>query len=357
MSLASRLESIALIASLCVPSGPEEETPSASLALKSRLVSQHHGRWTVRYEVEYLGAEPLDVSPSEVGVTYTGWVANSRIRAHAVPRKSEVQFLLAEAMPAISTVIGSANEKIRCRERISLAVVVNPAPASEIILAKHEPMPMRIAPRQTFGLVFTIEHEHFLHGTYDPLLGERKLEIQFGPHRLLDTLSLDEELAPATPTVKLSQPPKDRMDDRQCRSAPDSLLLAADVPGYQYFRFDDLPVRYGTRFRLSFWYLIAVGSEGSCHVRMMEYQDTPNAWYRLDGGFDEELSVQGCWERFEHVFQTRDDTTTMAIDFRITGANVGEVWIDDVELVPLYERPPDRRVNVVRRVTGDAVKR
>src|SRR5262249_25132728 len=115
-----------------------------------------------------------------------------------------------------------------------------------------------------------------------------------------------------------------------------SLYLAADVPGYQYFRFDDVPVRYGTRFRVSFWYLTALGTEGSCRVRVMEYQDTPNAWYRLDGGLDEELPAQGTWTYFQQTFRTLADTTTMALDFRIVGANIGELWIDDVELAPLY---------------------
>jgi hypothetical protein len=125
------------------------------------------------------------------------------------------------------------------------------------------------------------------------------------------------------------------MDSRQFRSAPDSLYLAADVPGYQYFRFDDMPVRFGTRLKLRFWYLIAVGTEGTCHARVMEYQDTPNAWYRLDGGFDELLSVQGRWRRFEQILTTRRETTTMALDFRIVGANVGEIWIDEIQLTPL----------------------
>jgi hypothetical protein len=197
-------------------------------------------------------------------------------------------------------------------------------------------LPLRVAPGQTIWLYVALEHEHFLYGTYDPLLGARQLEIRLGPCRFIDSIPLDAEQAPATPVVKLSIPPKERHDQRQFRSEPDSLYLAADVPGYQYFRFDDMSVRYGTQFKLSFWYLVALGTEGSCHVRVMEYQDTPNAWYRLDGGFDEPITAQGRWRRFEQTFQTRDETTTMALDFRIVGANVGEMWIDDIELVPLY---------------------
>jgi hypothetical protein len=128
--------------------------------------------------------------------------------------------------------------------------------------------------------------------------------------------------------------------------------LAADVPGYQYFRFDDMPVRFGTRFRLSYWYLIAVGTEGACQVRVMEYQDTPNAWQRLNGGFDLPIETQGRWQRFEQEFQTRDETNMMAIDFRIVGANAGEMWIDDVELRPCFPDPRDEDPARVRRVAS-----
>ena len=70
------------------------------------------------------------------------------------------------------------------------------------------------------------------------------------------------------------------------------LYLAADIPGFQYFRFDDIHPKAGDTFELSFDYCIFVGTEGTCHVRVMEFQDTPNAWYRLDGGFDEMLGVE-----------------------------------------------------------------
>ena len=40
------------------------------------------------------------------------------------------------------------------------------------------------------------------------------------------------------------------------------------------------PVRYGTRMRLRFWYLIAPGTEGECRARIAQYKDSPE---RLEG--------------------------------------------------------------------------
>ncbi len=342
MRLASAL--VWAFATLWAPPGtdPESAESPCRLVLVERQIVQQNGRWLVRYKVRYEaapGSAALDLSASDLAVDYEAWVSNSRSKPHTVPRKSHTRFALSESNSVQTTVISSSNDRQRCRERISLALSAGDRPLAEPTPAKTTFLPLRVPPGENFWVYLILDHDHFLHGTYDPLLGVRQFELRLGSCRLLDSIPLDAEQASSAPVINLSTPPKERLDPRQFRSAPDSLYLAADLPGYQYFRFDDLPVRYGTQFRLSFWYLIGLGTEGSCHVRVMEYQDTPNAWYRLDGGFDDQMTLQGRWQRFEQTFQSRDETTTMALDFRIVGANVGEMWIDDVELIPLYEEP------------------
>ncbi len=54
-------------------------------------------------------------------------------------------------------------------------------------------------------------------------------------------------------------------------SGPDSLLLEAGVPGNQYFRFPERKVRYSSRMRLRFWYMIAPGTEGEFKARIAQY--------------------------------------------------------------------------------------
>jgi hypothetical protein len=309
---------------------------SPRLALIDRHISQHHSRWLVRYQLRHLGSETLVLSASDVQVRYEAALVNSSCRPHAVPHDCQAQWTLSQASQMLATVIDSANERQRCRERITVALSAGPEPFDELPATKTAFLPIELAPGQVFWLYFLFEHDHFLFGSYDPLLGRRQLELTLGPVRFRDLIELNTERNPARPAVKLSAPASERLDVRLYRSPPDSLYLAADVPGYQYFRFDDLPIRYGTRFRVSFWYLVARGSEGTCHARIMEYQDTPSAWHRLEGGFDELMTGQGHWQRFERVFQSRDDATTVALDFRIVGANMGELWIDDVKVEPLY---------------------
>ena len=88
--------------------------------------------------------------------------------------------------------------------------------------------------------------------------------------------------------------------------------------------------------RLRFWYLVAPGTRGECRARVVQYKDAPTAWKVLsDGCRDEPLSVVGRWTRVDRVFRTEADATSLALDFRIAGAEVGELWIDDVTLEPL----------------------
>jgi hypothetical protein len=104
-----------------------------------------------------------------------------------------------------------------------------------------------------------------------------------------------------------------------------------------YYRYPERPVRYGSRLRLRFWYLIAAGTEGECRVRLAQYKDTPTSWRVLsNGGYEQTLETIGRWVKVERVIQVECEATTIALDFRIVSeTNVGEIWIDDVSLDPV----------------------
>lgn len=110
-------------------------------------------------------------------------------------------------------------------------------------------------------------------------------------------------------------------------TSPDSLHLDAHVPGHQYYRFPERPVRYGTKMCLRFWYLIAMGTEGELRVRVIQYRDSPTPWRALSGGsFEQPLTSRGQWTKVERVVRTENEATTLALDFRIVGdTNVGDV--------------------------------
>jgi hypothetical protein len=298
--------------------------------------------WQVDYRLRLEGPRPLAVEPHEIAAKVEGWVSNSRVPSHAVPRWSALEMNGKSGLAAAAELIEGADEADRCRERAALEVfpcdepVDAPPPGSADRGARN----LNLVPGAMLRVRLRLVHQHFLYGMYDPLLGRRALEIRLGSSTLRDTLPLDREHHVAQAVSVWNSFPAERRDDRQFVSPPDSLHLEAHVPGNQYFRFPEQPVRYATKMRLRFWYLVAPGSEGECKARIAQFRETPTAWKPLtDGSFDICLNTVGRWIAVERVFQTECDATTLALDFRIAGADVGELWIDDISLEPLGAGP------------------
>ena len=206
-----------------------------------------------------------------------------------------------------------------------------PAPESELASL------VSLAPGAVVQLRLRLEHQHVLYGDYDPLLGVRSVALTVGSSTIRDQVALDREHYLAQPKYSWPEPPDDRREPDHFVSPPDSLHLEAHIPGHQYYRFPERPVRYGTKMRLRFWYLIAAGTEGECRVRLAQYKDTPSSWLPLsEAGFEQVLETVGRWTKVERIVRAEAEATTMALDFRIVlESNVGEMWIDDVSLEPV----------------------
>jgi hypothetical protein len=293
----------------------------------------------LEYEVRNTTAAGIVITPDELEARVAGWVSNSRAPGHALPRESKVALHGCAGATAEAEVIASTDAARRCRERLILSIWSDDAPRPEA--SADAPLaPISLAPGGSGRLRLRIEHRHAIQGAYDPLLGARTIAVRMGLETFHDLAALDRERYLAQPKSSWSEPPADRRDPEQYVSAPDSLHLEAHAAGRQYYRFPDLPVRHGARMRLSYWYLIAVGTAGECRVRFSQYKDTPPSCRVLsDGGFDEELTEIGRWVNVEKIVHIEPEATAAALDFRVTSdVNVGEMWIDDVDLSPI---PPD----------------
>jgi hypothetical protein len=339
------------------PAGVAQGSDPA-LTLVERSVVQDQGSWQVDYRLRYDGEAGMIVTPGEMMVRVEGWVSNSRVASHALPRRSSLLISGQSGLLATTEVIGSGDESQRCRERGVVQVWTGDMPAppeavarpgggsagasARAVAAERAPI-LSIAPGATVRVRLRLEHQHFLYGDYDPLLGVRAVELDLGAATVRDpAVPMDCEQYLAQPTATWPVPPEDRRDTRHYLSPPDSLHLEAHIPGNQYYRFPERPVRYGMKMRLRYWYLIAAGTEGECRARVAQYKDTPTAWKVLtEGAHEEVLAAVGRWVKVERVFRTEPEATTLALDFRIAGgAEVGEMWIDDVSLEPVGAASP-----------------
>lgn len=310
--------------------------PSALLVEESRSVQAKPGSWELEYRLRWRGDGPLRVPPNRVTAELRGWVANSRAPGHAEPRLSTLALSLdSERRKSTAELIASAAEPERCREHARLAVWLGegPVPAESANPVDED---LEITPGQAIRFRIALEHEHFLCGTYEPLLGKREILLRLGDHSCAVAADLSEARGDLLPAPSLEAPPQDRLDNSQYFSAPDSLHLEAHAPGCQYYRFKDQQVRYDTEMRLSFWYLVAHGTQGCGKARLTQYQDGPGtSWTSLPrGGVEVDLETAGRWTRVERTFRTLPNATSVGLDFRIVGSDIGEAWIDDVRLEP-----------------------
>lgn len=332
--------------------GPDrcQRSPRPSLTILQRSLSQEQGGWLISYRLRYHGASGMVVTPSEVFAKVESWVSNSRVASHATPRLSSLVISGSDGLTVtgVTDVVTAPEEAQRCRERALIQVWTDddennappPWPVSTTMPGRAAPPDPRqpilsVAPGGTLRVRVKLEHVHVLFGDYDPLLGLRDLELRLGVATLRDAVPLDREHYLAMPKSGWPEPPEDRRDTRMSVTGPDSLHLEAHVPGNQYYRFPERPVRYGTKMKLTYWYYVAAGSEGECYARVAQYKETATEYKVLSkGACEDDLKTVGKWVKVEWVFRTEPEATTLALDFRISGAEIGEMWVDDVTLEP-----------------------
>jgi hypothetical protein len=315
------------------------------LTVLGRTIVQDHGDWQVDYRLRHDGGSGLVITPDEISARVEGWLSNSRVPGHGVPRWSSLVISGPAGRRASAEIITTTDEDQRCTERAVLTVASGDEPFEESRPRSTAPNDtpgdnarsvLSLAPGASVRVRLRLQHRHALYGDYDPLLGTRTLELMLGSAKLRDSLALDHEHQLTLPKAAILEPADDRRDTGQFLSAPDSLHVAAHLPGCQSYRFPEQPVRYDTKMKLRFWYLVAAGTEGECRARVVQYKDSPTAWKVLSRGRIElPLNTVGRWTRVEHDFRTELDATTLALDIRIDRGEVGEIWIDDVSLTPV----------------------
>ena len=94
----------------------------STLALVKRSMTQDQGAWVVDYRLRYTGQTGVIITPEELGVKVEGWVSNSRVASHALPRWSSLVISHGPDLSAISEVIAAVDESHRCRERLVVSV-------------------------------------------------------------------------------------------------------------------------------------------------------------------------------------------------------------------------------------------
>src|SRR5271157_4279729 len=199
---------------------------STRFVLIRRSVAQDQGAWIIDYQLRHTSPTGVILSRSGIRSVVEGWVSNSRVASHAVPRLSRVTVSGISAASGTGDVIVSSDESQRCRERVVISVWADDGPLPETDVAAL----VSLAPGAVVHLRLRLEHQHVLYGDYDPLLGVRTVALTLGSSSLRDQVALDREHYLAQPKYSWPEPPDDRRDTRHFVSSPDSLHLEAHIP-------------------------------------------------------------------------------------------------------------------------------
>lgn len=343
------------------PQDPYEGAPS--LRIVRRTIDQSrvpyeqcrdHQRcwlsWRVDYVLENGGREPLEITPGAVSAEIESVVSNARVPSHGIARPVSHAMERAEpgdglSLRSTADVVPSKEDTEVCREEATLEirpldptgdgavpVAATGGPSAPLAVAES----FRVEPGRCVEVNLALEHQHFLHGPYEPLLGRRSLTLRVGPATFRDDLPLDRPLGEVYPPCTWGPLPAERLDPRIYVSAPDSIRMAAYVPGQHGYDFPERPVRPDTPMRLSFWYLIAPGLDGKCLAEIKQYRDAPRSCVSLpEARVSVPLGEVGRWVHVERTVRTDPSATTLRLHFRVdSDAGAGEMWIDDVELEP-----------------------
>lgn len=302
--------------------------------------------WDIEYRLRNAGPVALEVDPAHASAEVVGFVSNSRVPAHGCPRRADhglaaPEDAVAPSFDSMAVLIPSADEAGQCREHATLELRPDDrAACAEGAAEPLPPAPFRVEPGECLVARLRLEHQHFLSGPFDPLLGEREFTLRIGPATLRDDLPLDRPLTEVFPPCTWGPIPAERLDPRLFVSAPDSLYLAAHRPGHHGYDFPERPVRYDTPMRLSFWYLIAPGSSSRYSAEIKQYRDAPRSYRALaQGRIEQPLCTTGRWVHVERLIRTDPEATTLRLRFLIDSElESGEMWIDDVCLDPVAEQ-------------------
>jgi len=142
--------------------------------------------------------------------------------------------------------------------------------------------------------------------------------------------------------ILLSPVPEERLDSRHFLSPPNALYLSNETPGFNSFHFKDVIVKGGQQITIGFNYR----QQGSgLRARLSQYHDTPHNWKKLEI-FDKSLPANKGWTKFEEKARLHQETTSIALDFRLTKNSSSQVWIDEIEITqqdPYLIPGPDYR--------------
>ena len=165
------------------------ESSRPLLSLLGHTARQDQGAWIIDLHLCNCREQGVLINPEEFRLKIEGWVSNSRITSHAVPRWSSLSLTHNINQMVHTDVIAAAEDVHRCREHLTILVWAeerfgsdsefllkpkdDPKTSTDLLsrLSSETLSPSSLGPGETLHVRLRIDHQHTLYGEYDPLLG------------------------------------------------------------------------------------------------------------------------------------------------------------------------------------------
>ncbi len=114
--------------------GGEPAGGTSSLVQVSRTVAQDQGAWVIDYRLRHKGPAGVVIAPEEIGARVEGWVSNSRVASHGVPRRSTLAVEHGPDFTAVCDVIAAVERGApvpRAADRLGVGRGPLPVPVAD----------------------------------------------------------------------------------------------------------------------------------------------------------------------------------------------------------------------------------
>jgi hypothetical protein len=193
-------------------------------------------------------------------------------------------------------------------------------------------------------------HDHNPYGKYQPLLGKFHINIKNKQglvyqddftldkcktvHDLPWKFDLEKPKSWRGNSLAESKLEKAYLDDRM----KGSIYISSDSDRHRRFEIEEIPVKYSTRKKISFWYILDLDNNLNTSFIVKEYK-TDNQSNNWEGSYRTMLSKYRGWHRFEYILKTKADTASLDLLFGLEYVDMnnfddgfGHAWFRDFKI-------------------------
>ena len=289
--------------------------------------------WTVNYCLRNSGNTPI-VVPETSKVVIDSQVSNSNVLVHGIPRRSLLDLVVNSK--AKNKIIDSADSEKDCGEAAKVVVWVGSGDEPPKL---PDPGALTVPPLGELHVKVYLDHQHFLYGFYDALLGIRHVELHLGDQVIKDEVDLRKQIDFRENTAWTHGAAADRTTTIRGRGY---VHLESSAGNYT-IRWPERAIKYNETYTLSLWYRMSPGTEKGLEIKASQLREG-SMWKSLSGADATQLveNADYRWHRVDRTFKTHPEATTLVLQFSLPG-DVGDALVGNVTLTrhrDLVDRQP-----------------